>query len=76
VLPLVAQHLEAETLRTVTAVALGAGTLLLAYLLAGNPRWISIGAVMAAAGYALQWFGMLKRRAAGGDATAGIGQHA
>jgi hypothetical protein len=76
ILPLIAQHLEAESQRTVTMVTLGAGTLLLIYLLTSNPRWISIGLVLATVGYFVQWAAMLKGRRAIAAVAGGVGQHA
>ena len=75
VLPLVAQHLDAQTQRLVTLIVQGAGTLLLVYLLGSSPRWINIGIVLAAAGYAVQWAALLKPRGAVTLAE-GLRQHA
>jgi len=75
-LPLMAHHLDAETQRTVTLVGLGTGTLMLVYLLSDSLRWVSLGMVLAAAGYFVQWVAILRRGARAVPAASGIGQHA
>lgn len=64
VLPFVATTLSRETQKRVGWVVLGIGTVLLAYLLSNMYRSVSIGILLAVAGYALEVFGTLKDRRA------------
>jgi hypothetical protein len=60
-LPLVWPQGDAHIQRTVSLVALGAGTALLLYLTVEGVRFLNVGLVVAAAGYCVQWAGLIKR---------------
>jgi hypothetical protein len=63
-LPYVANHLALEIQHKARLIILGAGSLILIYLLTENVRFVSVGLLLGLAGYALQWVGTLKERQA------------
>ncbi|MCX7012542.1 MAG: hypothetical protein NTW86_08270 [Candidatus Sumerlaeota bacterium] len=62
ILPYVAAGLRRPTQQTVAFLALGAGAIILLYLLSNNLRWVSYGLLTALAGYALEIAGALRDR--------------
>ena len=64
VLPLVAPTMHAQTQRTLTFVALGAGAFAVFYLLSQDARHAGIGMILAIAGYVLEFAGALRERRA------------
>jgi hypothetical protein len=65
-LPFVATQLEAGSLRTVSLVLLGAGSVLLLYIVSQDFRFLSFGFFLVAAGYAAEWIGLLQQQGATG----------
>jgi hypothetical protein len=63
-LPYVANHLASDAQHKARLIILGAGSIILIYLLTENLRFASIGILLGLAGYALQWIGLLKERQA------------
>jgi hypothetical protein len=61
-LPYVADKLSARDRRQATLFGLGFGGIILIYLLTQNIRFVSVGILLALAGYALQLMGTLKER--------------
>ncbi len=61
-LPFVAANLDSQTCQKVSLIALGIGAIILLYLLTENIRFVSIGILLALAGYALEFIGVLKAR--------------
>ena len=64
VLPFFATNLKAQLQKKVILAALAVGAFLLVYLLSDALRYVSIGVVLALAGYALEFVGTLKEPAA------------
>ena len=64
VLPFFATTLEASMQKKIILVVLGAGTILLIYLLSDTVRYASFGILLALAGYGLEMVGTLKERPA------------
>jgi hypothetical protein len=64
VLPFFATNLKAQLQKKVILAALVIGAFLLVYLLSDAIRYVSIGMILALAGYALEFVGTLKERAA------------
>jgi hypothetical protein len=64
VLPFFATNLKADLQKKVILAALAIGAFLLVYLLSSAIRYVSVGVIMALAGYALEFVGTLKERAA------------
>jgi hypothetical protein len=64
VLPFFATNLKPQLQKKVILAALAVGGFLLAYLLYDTLRYVSIGAILALAGYALEFVGTLKERVA------------
>ena len=62
VLPFVAPTMAAQTQRTLTFVALGAGAFAVIYLLMQDVRHAGIGMMLAIAGYALEFAGTIRER--------------
>ena len=62
VLPFFATNLKAQVQKKVILAALAIGTFLLVYLLSDNLRYVSVGVILALAGYALEMVGTLKER--------------
>jgi hypothetical protein len=62
VLPYVATTLDAATARTVRLLCLGAGGIIVLHLLTSSFRFVSIGLIVAIAGYALEVTGSLRER--------------
>lgn len=60
VLPFFATNLTTQMQKKVVLAALGIGVILLVYLLSDTLRYVSIGAILALAGYALEVVGTLK----------------
>jgi hypothetical protein len=75
-LPMVAGHLEGQTRRTIGMLSLGAGTLIVAYLVTSNLRFLNVGIILVSLGYFAQWICLLKRAGAVHAAPGGIGEHA
>jgi hypothetical protein len=71
VLPYVATTLSFHTLRTTTLLAVAAGTIIVAYLLAKylRPGFVSIGLVLALIGYALEVLGAVQEYRGAGQPT-------
>ena len=63
-LPYVATTLDATTARTVRLLSLGLGSFILLYLLTQNVRFVSLGLILAAGGYAVEIAGVLRERRA------------
>jgi hypothetical protein len=65
-IPYVATTLDAATARTIRHLCLGLGTLIVLYLATQNYRYVGVGLIIAAAGYAVEIAGALReyRRAA------------
>jgi len=61
-LPYVAANLDSRTCQKASLVALGVGAIILIYLLTENIRVAGIGLLLVLAGYALEFFGVLKAR--------------
>ncbi len=61
-LPWFAGNLEPQALWKSTRAALGGGALILLYLLTGSFRFASVGILLVAAGYVLQFVGAFKER--------------
>ena len=59
-LPFVAAQLDEGSRRTASLVALGAGSFILLYVLTQGVRFLSIGILLAAAGYIVEWIGLVK----------------
>ena len=76
VLPLVAGHIDPQTRRTISMLALGAGALIVVYLLTSNLRFLNVGIVLVAAGYFAQWVCLLRRGGASHVVPGVIGEHA
>ena len=66
VLPFFATNLKAQLQKKVILAALAIGVFLLVYLLSNNFRFVSIGVILALAGYALEIVGTLKERVSAG----------
>ena len=62
VLPFFATNLKAQLQKKVSLAALAIGAFLLIYLLSDAIRYVSIGVILALAGYALEFVGTLKER--------------
>ncbi|MGA3171343.1 MAG: hypothetical protein ABSE62_10035 [Chthoniobacteraceae bacterium] len=60
VLPFVAAQLDERSRRTVCMVTLAAGSFILLYVLTQGIRFLSIGILLAAAGYIVEWIGLVK----------------
>ncbi len=60
VLPFFATNLQAQLQKKVILAALAIGAFLLVYLLSNNFRFVSVGVILAIAGYALEIIGTLK----------------
>jgi len=60
ILPFAAAQLDDRSRRTASLVALGAGSFFLLYVFTQGMRFLSIGILLAAAGYAVEWIGLLK----------------
>ncbi len=63
-LPYVATTLDATTARTVRLLCLALGSFILLYLLTQNVRFVSLGLILAAGGYAVEIAGVLRERRA------------
>jgi hypothetical protein len=61
-LPFVAANLDSQTCQKACLIALGAGAIILVYLLTQNFRFVSIGLVLGLAGYVLEFVGVLQAR--------------
>ncbi|MGA2543729.1 MAG: hypothetical protein ABSG78_19445 [Verrucomicrobiota bacterium] len=61
-LPYVAANLDSRTCQKASLITLGAGAIILIYLLTENIRFAGIGLVLGLAGYALEFIGALKAR--------------
>jgi hypothetical protein len=61
-LPFVAANLDSRTCQKTCLIALGAGAIILIYLLTENIRFAGIGLLLVLAGYALEFIGALKAR--------------
>jgi hypothetical protein len=61
-LPFLATNLKAQLQKKVSLAALAIGAFLLIYLLSDAVRYVSIGVILALAGYALEFVGTLKER--------------
>jgi hypothetical protein len=61
-LPFVAANLDSQTCQKASLIALGAGAIILIYLLTGAFRFAGIGLLFALAGYALEFIGVVKAR--------------
>ena len=57
-----AANLEAQTCQKACLIALGAGAIILVYLLTQNIRFARIGILLGLAGYALEIIGVVKAR--------------
>ena len=64
VLPFFTTNLKADLQKKAILAALAVGTFLLIYLLSDTLRYVSIGVILALAGYALEFVGTLKERPA------------
>ena len=62
VLPFVAANLDSQTCQKISLIVLGAGAIILIYLLTQDIRFASIGILLALAGYALEFAGVVKAR--------------
>lgn len=62
VLPFFATNLKAQLQKKVILAALAVGAFLLVYLLSDTLRYVSVGVILAVAGYALEFVGTLKER--------------
>jgi hypothetical protein len=62
VLPFVAADLDSQTCQRTSLVVLGIGAIILIYLFTDNFRFVSLGILLALAGYALEFIGVLKSR--------------
>jgi hypothetical protein len=76
VLPMVAAHLDPQMRRTVSMLALGAGAILLVYLVTGNLRFLNVGIVLASAGYFAQGACLVKRGGVAQGVGSVLGEHA
>ena len=61
-LPFVAVNLDSQTCQKACLIALGAGAIILLYLLTQSFRFVGIGLLLGLAGYALEFIGVLKAR--------------
>jgi hypothetical protein len=61
-LPFVAANLDSQTCQKTSLVALGVGAIILIYLFTEGFSYLSIGILLALAGYALEFIGVLKSR--------------
>ena len=64
-LPVLAKFLDQKTLRLLRLLTLGVGTIVLLSVVGSGIRWISFGLVAVLAGYAMEWLGLMRERAAG-----------
>jgi len=62
VLPVVDASLDSQTCQKISLIALGVGAIILLYLFTWNFHFISLGILLALAGYALEFIGVLKAR--------------
>ena len=61
-LPFLAENLSDRNRRKITLIGLGVGFILLTYLLTQNLRYVSVGILLALAGYVMQLLGNLKEK--------------
>jgi hypothetical protein len=61
-LPYLATNLSVQDRQKATLIGLGIGGIILVYLLTQNIRFVSVGILLAMAGYALQFMGTLKEK--------------
>lgn len=61
-LPLFAKSMDRPTQRLLQLLALGVGSIILLSLVSTGIRWVGFGLVIALAGYAIQWIGVLRGR--------------
>jgi hypothetical protein len=62
VAPFVAANVDSQTCQRISLVALGAGAIILIYLLIQAIRYVNIGILLVLAGYVLEFIGVLKER--------------
>jgi hypothetical protein len=60
--PYLAANLDSETTQKVSLIALSLGAIILVYLFTRNVRFAGIGLLLVLAGYALEFFGVVKAR--------------